>query len=296
MPIPLSITSICTVYTPSSTAVKRASRRTLPPSGVNFTALESRFVIICISLLLSPIRVWGILSFRCTEKYWRFSSIWKLMILTAFWIILSKTKLSRDNSSLFVSIFDISRMSLMTPCKWMEASSIFFRQYSLRSIFSDFLAMAVMPIIAFSGVRISWLMSRRNSDFAAFAISAPSRARSMSVTSLKTTMVPSLPVSLELIGIKSMTHFLISVLLLKQTSSGTDRALLSASTAERLAVIISIHLSSQIPFKNSSICPPLSEPASAPVSFRRTLEQKTIRFKLFKQIIMSELLSRRSCK
>jgi len=151
-------------------------------------------------------------------------------------------------------------------------------------------------MIAFRSVRISWLMSSRNSDLAALAISASSRACSMLVTSLKTTMAPSLPVSLEIIGIKSMTHFRSLLLLLKQTSRGTDSTLLPANTAARLTLMVSMHLSSQTPFKNSSTGLPLSEPSSVPVSFKRALEQKTIRFKLFKHIIMSELLFRSSSK
>ena len=39
-----------------------------------------------------------------------------------------------------------------------------------------------MPMIAFIGVRISWLIEARNALFASFAASASSRARCSSVT------------------------------------------------------------------------------------------------------------------
>ena len=76
-----------------------------------------------------------------------------------------------------LSILDISRTSLIRLSRcWLE-SSIFFRQSSIFS--GSFIwekAIFVMPTMAFIGVRISWLMRERKSDFARFAFSALSSA------------------------------------------------------------------------------------------------------------------------
>ena len=87
------------------------------------------------------------------------------------------------NVNLPLSILDISRTSLISPNRCLLDNVIFLRQF--RTCFRSSMwavAMAVMPTIAFMGVRISWLIFARNSLLALFASSAACRAFSNSWT------------------------------------------------------------------------------------------------------------------
>ena len=76
-----------------------------------------------------------------------------------------------------LSILDMSSTSLMSPSKCRLDSEILRKQFCtcLRSSICA-VAMAVMPTIAFIGVRISWLILARNSLLALLASSAAWRA------------------------------------------------------------------------------------------------------------------------
>ena len=65
------------------------------------------------------------------------------------------------------SIFDISRTSLISSRRWAPERLILERQSFTFSVFCRLLsAITVIPRMAFMGVRISWLIRDRNSDFA----------------------------------------------------------------------------------------------------------------------------------
>ena len=90
---------------------------------------------------------------------------------------LSRRPKAADSSVILPdSIFERSRMSLSSVSRALEdclTVSRYSRCSSLRSVSS---AMSVIPITAFIGVRISWLMLARNSDFNRAASRARSRA------------------------------------------------------------------------------------------------------------------------
>jgi len=75
-------------------------------------------------------------------------------------------------------VSDMSRMSLITPSRWDDASSILLRAWFLPSITEAFFPIAVMPMIAFMGVRISWLILDRKLPFAILAAFASFNADS----------------------------------------------------------------------------------------------------------------------
>ena len=77
-----------------------------------------------------------------------------------------------------LSILDISSTSLISPSKCLLDMVIFFRQFWTCCLLSRLaVAMAVMPTMAFMGVRMSWLMLDKNSLFALLALSASRWAR-----------------------------------------------------------------------------------------------------------------------
>ena len=74
---------------------------------------------------------------------------------------------------LLLSIFDISSTSLISISKCLEEKVIFERQSStLAGSLTTAAAMVVIPMMAFNGVRISWLILDKNSLFAMLACSA----------------------------------------------------------------------------------------------------------------------------
>ena len=80
-----------------------------------------------------------------------------------------------------LSILDISKTSLISPNRCLLDNVIFLRQFSTCFRSSMWAAaIAVMPTIAFIGVRISWLIFAKNSLLALFASRAACRAFSNS--------------------------------------------------------------------------------------------------------------------
>ncbi len=102
-------------------------------------------------------------------------------MLTMLSITSRRETISMFSVILPLSIFDMSSTSLIRPRRCLLESVIFFRQFCtccLSSILA--VAIAVIPTIAFMGVRISWLMLERNSLFALVALTASSLAFSSS--------------------------------------------------------------------------------------------------------------------
>ncbi len=81
-----------------------------------------------------------------------------------------RLKSSSERSTFPDSILLMSSTSLISPSKCLLDEVIFFRHSETLPGSSRWeAAMAVMPTIAFIGVRISWLILERNVVFAAFA-------------------------------------------------------------------------------------------------------------------------------
>ena len=92
-------------------------------------------------------------------------------------IISIKSKVSLDSVIFPVSILDISRISLSSDKRYLDEVSILSKQSFTRTGSSIFnLPMVLIPIIAFIGVLISWLILERKSDLALLAAFAAARA------------------------------------------------------------------------------------------------------------------------
>ena len=80
-----------------------------------------------------------------------------------------------------LSILDMSSTSLISPSRCRPDREIFRRQFCTCCMsFRLAVAMAVMPTMAFMGVRMSWDMLERNSLLARLACTASRRAWSSS--------------------------------------------------------------------------------------------------------------------
>ena len=157
----------------------------LPSLGVNFEALERRLR-----------RIWrkrsaSLMKFSQPGPSRYTSNLWFILRMPGSTIvIISCSSSGRHIGAMLIeklpfSILDISSTSLISPRRWWLDKRIFWRQSFTRS-WSPIWAAAIsaIPVITFMGVRISWLMRERKSDFAAFAYFAASRALlSMSVRS-----------------------------------------------------------------------------------------------------------------
>ena len=98
---------------------------------------------------------------------------WGWMMLTMLSAVSRRQTMSTFRVSLPLSILDISSTSLMRPSRCLLDREIFCRQEATCSRLSRLAAaMAVMPTMAFMGVRMSWLMLERNSLLARLARSA----------------------------------------------------------------------------------------------------------------------------
>ena len=86
-------------------------------------------------------------------------------------IVFCTSKRVRSSVSLPASIFEKSRMSLISESKVWPASKATVRYSRWRGLSSVSSTSSAMPRMAFIGVRISWLMLARKAPFAWFAAS-----------------------------------------------------------------------------------------------------------------------------
>ena len=154
-PIPSSLTEKVVFTIPSPAGFCTAFSLICPPRGVNFTAFPRRLISTWFRCRLSPVTH----SSEITNS--RVNSIF-------FSMVCGSIRLYTPSSSCFMlkipfssfifplSILDISKMSLIRLSRYWEELSILCRQSSTfcESCFSC-MAIPVMPIIAFMGVRIS---------------------------------------------------------------------------------------------------------------------------------------------
>ena len=175
IPMPVSETVKCTIIPHSSFASCRAFTAT-SPSLVNLMALPTRFSSTCLSRVISPRATSGTSGATSQRSSSPFSSARTARVFSAD-SRLSRTSKSTDSrSSLPASILEKSRISLITVSK-ESADTFTVSRHSLCPRFSSVSrAKSVMPMMPFSGVRISWLILAKNSLFARLAASATSRA------------------------------------------------------------------------------------------------------------------------
>ncbi len=181
MPIPVSHTASSM---PSSASVSSVMRATIvtSPRSVNLIAFPTRFVSTCLSRLGSPCTAPGNVGGMTAASSMPFSFAFGAN-RSATSSTMTRTSMStRSTVILPASIFEKSRMSLMTVSSESLQRRIVSAYSRCSSVSVVSSMMSVMPITPFIGVRISWLMFARNSDFARVEASASSRARASSST------------------------------------------------------------------------------------------------------------------
>ena len=148
-------------------------KRSFPPSGVYFTAFPMMLVKTFWIRRLSPITFSWTTSVIFTEIWCLCSWIWLLVIDSILSISSESSNSSSTRSTLPDSILFISNTSFIRLSKCLLAWVIFARLSCTLSLSSMCAAaMAVIPMMAFIGVRISWDMEDKKSVFALFAASA----------------------------------------------------------------------------------------------------------------------------
>ena len=145
-------------------------RLKIPPSGVYFTAFPKIFRNTCRIRKLSPITWEWIISMARIFKWWLRSAIWGFIISREVSIRLERLNSSLARVVLPLSIWLISNTSLISASRWRLDEEILPRQSKTRSLSSICaMAMVVIPMIPFIGVRISWDILERKFVLAALA-------------------------------------------------------------------------------------------------------------------------------
>ena len=184
MPMPVSRTEKVSSWNAASSSRQRAvTESTTSPRSVNLTAFESRFNRIWRKRVTSPAMPAGVSS---PIRYARSMPFSAARVATRSSALSTHSRTSNgcdSSSSLPASILEKSRMSLMTvrsASPLWRTTSAYSRCSSLSSVLSR---SPLIPITAFIGVRISWLIVARNALLASLACSASRRAWSNSVMS-----------------------------------------------------------------------------------------------------------------
>ena len=153
-----------------------------PPCCVNLMALPTRFRTICRSLRGSPSSASGVCGATSHERSSRLASA----SMTSVFMAPSMHSLSENGILSTVrcpaSILEMSRTSLTMASNDSPEARTSSRHSRCSAVSSVCSATCVRPMIAFIGVRISWLMLARNSDFARLACSAACLATSNSAS------------------------------------------------------------------------------------------------------------------
>ncbi len=176
MPTPVSRTSM-RARRPSGRSSSRA-RTAISPREVNFTALFSRLTSTCRTRPGSPAHAASSARSVSQLSSRPFSSAGSAIMVVTSSMTSRSEKSTCSSSSLPASIFEKSRMSLMTERSRLadvRATSTY-RFCRASSCVRE--SRSTMPMTPFSGVRSSWLMLATNALFAAVAAIASSLARS----------------------------------------------------------------------------------------------------------------------
>ena len=157
----------------------RMSTETFPPGSVYLMAFERMFMKIWLSLSWSAYRY--SFSMRLMRKlksmFFSFTIGWERF--TRFDVVSTMENVTGLRLSFPLSTLEMSSMSFIRVSRWLLAR-LTLRRHSPTASASPrfFSAIVVSPIMAFIGVRMSWLIVERKSVFALFATSAASFASS----------------------------------------------------------------------------------------------------------------------
>jgi hypothetical protein len=184
MPAPLSCTSTRRPRRPPSSSCAAAVTTTSPLSA-NFTALPTRLVGTWRSRAASPTTYVDALASGRTKSESPFISALSDSMLATSTSTSGKKKGLRSSSSLPASIFEKSRMSLMTesssPADVLATST--YRRCRSSSTVRE--SRSTIPMTPLSGVRSSWLMLATKALLAALAAIASSLARPSSISAAR---------------------------------------------------------------------------------------------------------------
>ena len=148
-------------------------RETLPPSGVNLTALLIMFTKTWESRCESPTTrsCFTLLIFTLKFCFFFWICGWRIVIKLS--IVSERLNSSSDNTNFPLSILDISKTSFIRPKRCLLETVILLRQSIILGVSSICIAaIDVIPIMAFIGVLISWDICERKSLLAWLAASA----------------------------------------------------------------------------------------------------------------------------
>ena len=152
-------------------------KTTEPPLGVNFIPFEIMLIRICCSFVLSPIKELEIFPFILEIKFTFFCFAWASQIMLIFSIKVEKSIVLFAKTVRPLSIRLISKISFIRFSKnFAELETFEILSITNSVLWTDCWANSDIPIIAFIGVRISWLILDKNSVLALFACSAAIKA------------------------------------------------------------------------------------------------------------------------
>ena len=187
--IPMPVSATLTVIRTRSPVRSADARTTTSPSSVNFTALAVRLSSTWANRTGSPQTMSGTVASQAATRSRPFSRADSPSMLST-WSKTGRTaKSTRSSCSLPASILEKSRMPLIRPSSDRLATCTPEASCSWRGSRRVRSSRSVRPITPLSGVRISWLIVARNSDFWRDASIAASRAsaRARSACSRSTT-------------------------------------------------------------------------------------------------------------
>jgi len=178
MPMPLSSTIMRRLKPFSAGSSRSTEACTVPPSGVYLIALESRFSrIFCILSRSTWTTASGLTASMLESRWIRFRSAEGPSAVRTARISSPAGTSCSSSTALPLSMRDISSVSLIRSISRFPDVSIFFRYSCFFAALVSFSASRVKPMMPLSGVRRSWDMLERNSDFAWLARSASSLVR-----------------------------------------------------------------------------------------------------------------------
>ena len=152
-----------------------------PPAGVNFRALPKIFDNIRLICTASPVTRSWVRSFTLISIFNPLSAVCSCVMLMKSSISSGSTKSSSFNETFPLSILLISKTSLIRPSSCFEEVVILVRHaFTLSCLLISIAAMAVRPMMAFIGVRISCDILNKNCDFAELARCSTSSSALMS--------------------------------------------------------------------------------------------------------------------
>ena len=178
--MPVSRTAKCNSTSPSAASPpdgpSRQTSRSTSPRSVNLMALPTRLTTIWRSRPRSPQTssgTWGRMR-QVSSRPFSWARTASDFIVSPR--LSTRSKVLRSSCSLSASILEKSRMSLISRSKDSLDSATTFKKSRCRGARLPCSTSSVMPMMAFMGVRISWLILARNALLARLAASAASLA------------------------------------------------------------------------------------------------------------------------